>query len=75
MLSLSAEDPGELLRQCTLRVKAKKYCWWRSRISSAALIVAKKLTLIDVAGVIHPHPTLSESFTLLAMTMLMGAGT
>jgi len=38
----------------------------------AALILAKKLTLRDVAQTIHPHPTLTEAFGLLAMNMLMG---
>lgn len=38
----------------------------------AALIVSKKLTLMDVAQAIHPHPTLTEAFALLAMKMLSG---
>ncbi len=36
----------------------------------AALIVANKLTLFDLANSIHPHPTLSESFAFLAKQML-----
>lgn len=36
----------------------------------AALIVSKKLTLMDVAQAIHPHPTLTEAFGLLALKML-----
>jgi dihydrolipoamide dehydrogenase len=43
-----------------------------SIIGEAALIVSKKLTLHDIAGAIHPHPTLSEAFGLLAMNMIMG---
>ncbi len=39
----------------------------------AALIVAKKLTLTDLAETIPPHPTLSESFTKLAKKMLFEA--
>ncbi|PKN89010.1 MAG: NAD(P)/FAD-dependent oxidoreductase [Deltaproteobacteria bacterium HGW-Deltaproteobacteria-1] len=38
----------------------------------AALIVAKNMTLQDVAQTIHPHPTLTEAFGFLAMNMLMG---
>ncbi len=38
----------------------------------AALIVSRKLTLMDVAQAIHPHPTLTEAFALLAMKMLSG---
>ena len=37
----------------------------------AALILAKNLTIRDVAQTIHPHPTLSEAFGFLAMNMLM----
>lgn len=37
----------------------------------AALIVAKKVTLSELAETIHPHPTLSESFTKLAQAMLL----
>ncbi len=36
----------------------------------AALIVAQQLTLKDLVNTIHPHPTISESFTVLAKTML-----
>jgi dihydrolipoamide dehydrogenase len=36
----------------------------------ASMIVANKLTLMDVAQTIHPHPTLSEAFGALAMKML-----
>ncbi len=36
----------------------------------ASLIVSNKLTLMDVAQTIHPHPTLSEAFAILAMKML-----
>ncbi len=36
----------------------------------AALIVANKLTLIDLVNSIHPHPTLSESFAFLAKQMM-----
>lgn len=39
----------------------------------AALIVAKKLTLSDLAATIHPHPTLFESFTKLAQSMIFKA--
>ena len=42
-----------------------------SIIGEAALIVSKGLTLPDVAQIIHPHPTLTEAFGLLAMQMLM----
>ena len=38
----------------------------------AAVILAKNLTIRDVAQAIHPHPTLSEAFGFLAMNMLMG---
>ena len=38
----------------------------------AALIVANRLTLNDLISTIHPHPTLSESFSVLAKQM-MGA--
>ncbi len=41
-----------------------------SIIGEGALIVSKKLTLMDVARTIHPHPTLTEAFGLLAMEML-----
>ena len=36
----------------------------------AALIVANKLTLNDLISTIHPHPTLSESFSVLAKQMM-----
>ena len=36
----------------------------------ASLIVSKKLTLMDVARAIHPHPTLTEAFGILALKML-----
>jgi dihydrolipoyl dehydrogenase len=36
----------------------------------ASMIVSNKLTLMDVAETIHPHPTLSEAFGALAMKML-----
>jgi dihydrolipoamide dehydrogenase len=36
----------------------------------ASLIVSKKLTLMDVARAIHPHPTLTEAFSSLAFKML-----
>jgi dihydrolipoamide dehydrogenase len=36
----------------------------------AALIVSRKLTLLDVAQAIHPHPTLTEAFGLLALKIL-----
>ena len=42
-----------------------------SLIGEASLIVANKLTLEQVANGIHPHPTLTESFELLAKNMLM----
>ena len=35
----------------------------------AALIVSQRLTLADVAQAIHPHPTLTEAFGLLAREM------
>jgi len=38
----------------------------------AALILAKNLTIRDVAQAIHPHPTMTEAFGALAMNMLMG---
>ncbi len=41
-----------------------------SIIGEAALIVSRKLTLQDVAQAIHPHPTLTEAFGLLAINML-----
>ena len=36
----------------------------------ASLIVSRKMTLTDVAQTIHPHPTLTEAFALLAIKML-----
>ena len=36
----------------------------------AALIVANKLTLNNLISTIHPHPTLSESFSVLAKQMM-----
>ena len=45
-----------------------------SAIGEGALIVSRQLTLMDVAQVIHPHPTLTEAFGVLAMTMLAGMG-
>jgi len=41
-----------------------------SIIGEAALIVSRKLTLQDVAQAIHPHPTLTEAFGILAVDML-----
>ncbi len=41
-----------------------------SLIGEASLIVSNKLTLMDVAQTIHPHPTLTEAFAFLAMKML-----
>lgn len=41
-----------------------------SIIGEAALIVSGKLTLQDVAQAIHPHPTLTEAFGILAINML-----
>ncbi len=42
-----------------------------SLVGEASLIVANKLTLEQVASGIHPHPTLTESFELLAKNMIM----
>jgi len=36
----------------------------------AALIVANKLTLKDIISSIHPHPTISEAFVMLAKKMM-----
>ena len=36
----------------------------------AALIVANKLTLKDIIDSIHPHPTISEAFIMLAKKMM-----
>ncbi len=41
-----------------------------SIIGEAALIVSGKLTLQDVAEAIHPHPTMTEAFGILALNML-----
>jgi len=41
-----------------------------SLAGEAALIVANKLTLNDVAQTIHPHPTMTEAFGILAQKML-----
>lgn len=37
-----------------------------SLIGEASLMVAKKMSVMDLLGVIHPHPTLTESFGKLA---------
>ncbi len=34
------------------------------------MIVSRKLTLQDVAQAVHPHPTLTEAFGILAINML-----
>jgi dihydrolipoamide dehydrogenase len=39
-------------------------------VGEAALIVANKLTLKDVTQAIHPHPTMTEAFGILAQKML-----
>jgi dihydrolipoamide dehydrogenase len=39
-------------------------------VGEAALIVANKLTLKDIAQAIHPHPTMTEAFGVLAQEML-----
>ena len=36
----------------------------------AALIVAQKITLLELIDTIHPHPTISESFVILAKKMM-----
>ena len=36
----------------------------------ASLLISKKVTLKELVSVIHPHPTLSESFTFLAKMMM-----
>jgi dihydrolipoamide dehydrogenase len=41
-----------------------------SLAGEAALIVANKLTLNDVAQTIHPHPTMTEAFGILAQKVL-----
>ena len=45
-----------------------------SIIGEAALIVSGKLTLQDVAQAVHPHPTLTEAFGILAINMLAKIG-
>ncbi len=40
-----------------------------SLIGEASLIVAKKMSAMDILGVIHPHPTLTEGFGKLAQQM------
>ena len=42
-----------------------------SLAGEAALIIARRMTLRDMARVIHPHPTLTESFGFLAQKMLL----
>ena len=37
-----------------------------SLVGEASLIVANKMTAMDVLGAIHPHPTLNEAFGKLA---------
>lgn len=39
-------------------------------VGEASLIIANRLTLKKVAQTIHPHPTLTEAFGLLAQNML-----
>ena len=39
-------------------------------MGEAALIVANKLTIKDVTQTIHPHPTMTEAFGILAQKML-----
>jgi len=39
-------------------------------VGEAALIVANKLTLKDVAQTLHPRPTMTEAFGILAQKML-----
>ncbi len=43
-----------------------------SLVGEAALIVSGGLTLRDVAQAIHPHPTMTEAFGVLALKMLSG---
>ncbi len=43
-----------------------------SLASEAALIVANKMTAMDVMTAIYPHPTLGESFGKLAQKIFMG---
>jgi len=40
-----------------------------SLIGEASLIVANKMTIMNVMNTIHPHPTLTESFGKLAQTV------
>lgn len=42
-----------------------------SLVGEAALIVANKLTIKDVAQAMHPHPTMTEAFGILAQKMLI----
>jgi len=39
-------------------------------VGEASIIVSNELTLMDVAKSVHPHPTLTEAFNLLAYKML-----
>jgi dihydrolipoamide dehydrogenase len=39
----------------------------------ASLIVSGKMTLMDIAQTIHPHPTLTEAFGILAQNMLFAS--
>ncbi len=41
-----------------------------SLVGEASLIISNRLTLKDVAMAIHPHPTLTEAFGVLAINML-----
>ncbi len=43
-----------------------------SLAGEASLIVAQKMSAMDVMGAIHPHPTLGESFGKLAQKLFMG---
>ncbi len=43
-----------------------------SLAGEASLIVAQKMTAMDVLGAIHPHPTLAESFGKLSQKIFMG---
>jgi len=45
-----------------------------SLIGEGALAVSGQLTLEDVAQAIHPHPTMTEAFGMLAMDMLGSLG-
>jgi len=42
----------------------------QSLAGEAALLISKSVTLKELVSVIHPHPTLSESFTFLAKMMM-----